>query len=66
MVSPVGVVPKKIKGEYRMIQHLQYPDSSVNDRIPRELSTVHYATVDDAISLLKKSGRGSALEKNGH
>ena len=24
-VSPVGVVPKKIKGEYRIIQHLSYP-----------------------------------------
>ena len=35
----------------------------MNDGIPRELSTVHYATVDDAISLIKKSGRGSALAK---
>ena len=35
-VSPVGVVPKKIKGEYRMIQHLSYPQgSSENDGIPR-------------------------------
>ena len=63
-VSPVGVVPKKIKGEYRMIQHLSYPEgSSVNDGIPRELSTVHYATVDDAIALIKKCGRGGALAK---
>ena len=63
-VSPVGVVPKKIKGEYRMIQHLSYQEgSSANDGIPRELSTVHYATVDDAISLIKKSGRGSSLAK---
>ena len=29
----------------------------------RELSTVHYATVDDAVSLIRKSGRGSALAK---
>ena len=37
-----------------MIQHLSYPqDSSVND----------YATVNDAISLIKKSGKGSALAK---
>ena len=63
-VSPVGAVPKKIKGEYRMIQDLSYPEgSSVNDGNPRELSTVHYATVDDAISLVKKSGRDSALAK---
>lgn len=63
-VSSVGAVPKKIKGEYRMIQHLSNPQGcSVNDEIPRKLSTVHYATVDDAISLIKKSGRGSALAK---
>ena len=63
-VSPVGVVQKKIKGEYRMIQHMSYPEgSSVNDGIPREHSTVHYATGDDAISLIKKCGRGSALAK---
>ena len=66
-VSPVGVVPKKIKGEYRMIQHLSYQEgSSANDGIPRELSTVHYATVDDAISLIKKSGRRQCTGKNGH
>ena len=35
----------------------------MNDGIPRELSTVHYATVDDAISLIKKSGRDRALAK---
>lgn len=63
-VSPVGVVTKKIKGEYRMIQHLSYPEGrSVNDGIPQEFSTVHCATVDDAISLIKRCGRGSALAK---
>ena len=34
-VSPVGLVLKKIKREYRMIQHLSYlGGSSVNDGIP--------------------------------
>ena len=66
-VSPVGVVPKKIKGEYRMIQHLSYPKgSSVNDGIPRERSTVHYATVDDAISSIKKMREWQCTGKNGH
>ena len=47
-----------------MIQHLSYPvGSSVNDGIPRKLSMIHYATVDDAVSLIKKCGRGSALAK---
>ena len=35
----------------------------MNDGIPRELSTVYHAIVNDAVSLIKKSGRGSALAK---
>ena len=35
-VSPLGVVPKKTPGEFRMIHHLSYPEgSSVNDFIPQ-------------------------------
>ena len=64
VLSSVYQLPKKIKGEYRMIQHLSHPEgSSVNDGIPQEHSTVHYATVDDAISLITKCGRSSALAK---
>ena len=34
-VSPLGVVPKKSPGEFRLIQHLSYPSgASVNDYIP--------------------------------
>lgn len=40
-VSPVGVVPKKIQGVYRMIQHLSFPAGNlVNDGIPQEYSSV--------------------------
>ena len=36
-VSPLGVVPKKNLGEFRLIQHLSFPKrSSVNDGIPLE------------------------------
>ena len=49
-----------------MIQHFSYLEGrSVNDGIPQELSTVHYATVDDAVSLIKKPGSGSALTETG-
>lgn len=64
MTSPIGVVPKKKPGEYRMIQHLSYPAGiSINDGIPREFTSVHYATVDDAIRLIRKTGRGCAMAK---
>ena len=49
-VSPLRVVPKKAKGEFRMIQHLSYTEGeSVNDLIPDEMSSVTYATIQDAI-----------------
>ena len=43
---PPGVVPKKVPGEFRVIHNLsQSEGSSVNDYIPRQLSSVHYATI---------------------
>lgn len=45
-VSPLGVVPKRASGEYRLIHHLSYPcGESVNDAIPEELCCVLLATL---------------------
>ena len=42
-VSPIGLVPKKQPGEYRMIHHLSYPEGgSVNDFIDPEICSVQY------------------------
>ena len=55
-ISPLGVVPKKTAGKFRIIHHLSYPEgSSVNDFIPREISSVQYATIQDAISIIKQT-----------
>ena len=64
-VSPLGVVPKKTPGEYRMIHHLSFPHGvSVNDFIPPEHASVKYATVDDAVRIiLKRLGKGCAMAK---
>ena len=63
-VSPVGIVPKKAPGEYRMIHHLSYPrGKSVNDGISHEHSSVQYANIDQAIKRIKQSGLGSYLAK---
>ena len=63
-VSPLGVIPKKTPGEYRLIHHLSYPrGSSVNDFIPDEFSTVHYATISDAIRMIQAAGKGCYLAK---
>lgn len=45
VTSPLGVVPKKNPGNFRIIHHLSYPEGkSVNDFIPDDKSTVHYAS----------------------
>ena len=62
--SPVGIIPKKTPNEFRLIHHLSYPKgSSVNDFIPEESSSVQYATINDAIPILKKLGKGCFLAK---
>jgi hypothetical protein len=44
-VSPLGLVPKKQPGDFRMIHHLSFPNgTSVNDGIPDIETSVRYAT----------------------
>lgn len=63
-MSPLGVVPKKQPGEDIMIQHLSFPYGGlVNDFIPTQFCSVHYASVDDAIRMIKKLGPGCTLAK---
>ena len=63
-VSPLGIVPKKTPGEFRLIHHLSYPQGvSVNDGIAEEHSSVSYSTIDDAIKLIKQLGPGCFLAK---
>ena len=62
--SPIGAVPKKQSGKFRLIHHLSYPHGqSVNDTIPREFSSVSYASLDDAIQLIKATWKGAFLAK---
>ena len=63
-ISPVGVVPKKETGKFRLIHHLSYPKGhSINDGIPTEQSHVTYQTVDDATQAMKALGKGCYLAK---
>lgn len=63
-VSPLGLVPKKVPGEFRLIHHLSYPKGlSINDGIHADHTTVSYATIDDAINCIKQLGHGCFLAK---
>nr|XP_033795814.1 uncharacterized protein LOC117358235 [Geotrypetes seraphini] len=64
MVSPLAVIPKKEPGKFRLIHNLSRPvGSSVNDGIPRDLCTVRYSSVDCALRLILRAGRGALLAK---
>ena len=63
-VSPLGVLPKKTPGEFRLIHHLSYPrGSSVNDSISPDHTSVSYATISNAIQHIKAEGRWCFLVK---
>ena len=63
-VSPLGLIPKKISGDFRLIHHLSFPKGmSINDGIASENTHVQYARVSDAIKLIKRAGPGCYLAK---
>jgi hypothetical protein len=63
-VLPLGLVPNKQPGDFRMIHHLSFPNgTSVNDGILDIEMSVRYATVDDAIRLIKQAGPRCFLAK---
>jgi hypothetical protein len=65
-ISPIGVVPKKEQGEYRMIHHLSNPrntGTSINDQIPSDFTEVSYENIVDAISIIKSQGRHTYMAK---
>ena len=65
-ISPLGVVPKRQEGQFRLIHHLSYPRASglsVNDGIPKEYTAVSYAGIENAVALIKKLGHGCFMAK---
>ena len=64
-VSHMGLVPKPHQpNKFRLIVDLSSPgDKSVNDGIPSDLCSLKYASVDDAVTMVKTLGRGTMLVK---
>ena len=62
--SPLGLVPKKTSGEFRIIHDLSFPkDQSMNSFIPQQNSTVQYESIDNVIHLVKNFGPYSLMAK---
>ena len=55
-MSPLGVIPRKVQGEFIMIHHMSVPfGGSAYDSIPPEFCSVQYAAVDDAGQTIKRT-----------
>ena len=65
--SPLGLVPKKEPGEFRVIHDLSYPKYSqgvsINSNISPENSTVSYDDLDYAISIIQQYGQACLVSK---
>ena len=63
-VNPIGIIPKKAAGEFRLIHHLSSPkDYSINDFIDPKLCSVQYTSFDEAVHLIQDLGKGCLLFK---
>lgn len=62
--SPLGLVPKKEQGKYRVIHDLSRPKlCSVNSYIPHCYATVKYETFDQVVRLVLQYGHGALIAK---
>lgn len=66
-INPIGIATRKYSGKKRLIFDLSAPHNdatqSINSLIPLTPFSLFYATVDDAIKIIKKAGRGAWLAK---
>ena len=64
IVNPLGAVPKKRTGKWRLIMHLSFPPgASVNDGIDIANFPLRYSTVADAMDSCMLLGRGALMAK---
>ena len=63
-LDAIGLVPKSHSDKWRMIVDLSSPRGhSVNDGISSAICSLQYATVDDAVGIIRRLGRGTELVK---
>ena len=64
-ISPIGLRPKKLPGQFRLIHDLSFPynESSINSNIPKECKQVKYCCVLDAIKDIQECPPGAHAAK---
>ena len=65
MISPFGVIPKRHQqNKWRLIVDLSAPEGrSVNDAIDSTRCSIKYASVDDAVEIIRRLGAGTLMAK---
>ena len=64
-LNPIGIVPKKSPGSFRMITNLSSPSgTSINDCINDVFSNVSYVSFDEAIKVIISAGPQAFLAKS--
>ena len=62
--SPLGIVPKKNSGEFRLIHDLSFPKGdSVNSHIDPQHSSVQYEVLDRCVEIIQSIGKGCLVAK---
>ena len=62
-ISPIGLLPNKIQGQFYHLSYPKHSQISINSGITQEFKSVSYVTIGDAISYLRKFGCGSFMAK---
>jgi hypothetical protein len=64
VTSPLGLVPKKEPGQFRLIHDLSFPrGQSVNSNIDTHFATVQYETLDHCVDIIQKLGPNTLMAK---
>ena len=64
IITPIGLIEKKVKGTYRLIHHLSYPrGASINSGIDKKYSSVKYHSFDAAVQMIQSAGKNSWAAK---
>ena len=62
--SPIGVVPKKEVGKFRVVTDLSFPRGfSINDGIPDAEASVEFNNFDSAVNIVAELGKGALMAK---
>lgn len=65
VVSPLGLVPKKASGQFRLIHDLSFPKlDSVNSHIDSSLTSVQYETLDTCLDIIRSVGKNCLIAKS--